>query len=331
MIKTITKYYNEMIEFNNLPDCAEKVELAISRLENPYNISDENLLKYQDYLQKIAPKTVKEFVDNNKISIFPLLVKYRVIRKSNILKFTDYAHSMKKMDILSYLLNVGNDFRNNSKQLNIATKFNPQKSHNDFEQKINNYDELKLGQIIWMGIVPMPWVVLNKNNGKALVISKYAFTCEPFNIIFNRVTWNTCSLRKWLNSDYLNSTFSQTEKNLIIPVYIGSDDIISFDEKEDITADRLFLLSSTEVEKYLKTPAERLARVTDYAKSKIMWQSFDPYAHWWLRTKSKDEIGATHVTYNGEINYCGGTIISNSYDRYFDHYGVRPAMYLKLK
>ena len=331
MTKIAVKYYNEIIEFNGMPDCAEKVELAISRLENPYSISDENRVTYQEFLQKTAPKLVNEFIDSNKISIFPLLVKYRVIRKANVSKFTDHAHSMKKMDILSYLLNVGNDFRNHPKQLNIAPKFTPGKSDNNIAQKIPTYDELKQGQLIWLGTVPMPWIVLSKKDGKALIISKYAFTCEPFNRTFNRVTWHTCSLRRWLNEEYLNSVFSQQEKDLIIPVYIGEDDALGFNEKENITADKLFLLSSSEAEKYFKTPEEKLARVTNYAKSKIMWQSFDQYGHWWLRTKSKDEIGATHITYNGELSYYGGTILSNSYDRYFDHYGVRPAMYIELR
>ena len=34
---------------------------------------------------------------------------------------------------------------------------------------------------------------------------------------------------------------------------------------------------------------------------------------------------------NGDIKLYGGTIMSNGYDEFYDHYGVRPAMYLTMK
>ena len=46
MSKPLIDFFNEKIEFNRLPDCAEKVQLAVTRLENPYNISEEDRLMY---------------------------------------------------------------------------------------------------------------------------------------------------------------------------------------------------------------------------------------------------------------------------------------------
>ena len=325
------RYYDEIREFRHIPDCAEKVELAVSRMENPYSISDEDRAEYQDYLQKKGPLSVPEFIDNNKITKLPFLVKYRVIRKANVQKFTDYAHSARKMDSLSYLLNVGNDFRNHPKELDIAKKFTIGKSKNEDLQKLPDYETVKVNDVLWLGVNPMPWVVLEKKNGKILVISKFAFDCEGYNRVFEHATWDTCSMRRWLNGDFMESTFSQDERDMMETIHIGKDDVLYFDEGEDRTNDKLFLLSDKEADKYFRTNEEKLARVTFYAKRKNLWQTFDYYAHWWLRTESHDEIGGTYVSSSGDISYCGGIIISNGFDRYYDHFGVRPAMYLKLK
>lgn len=56
------------------------------------------------------------------------------------------------------------------------------------------------------------WLVLEVKDGKALVISKYALDCKPYNTSSTNVTWETCSLRNWLNNDFINSAFSATEK-----------------------------------------------------------------------------------------------------------------------
>lgn len=324
------KYYNENKEFNHIPDSAEKIELAISRLENPYNIEDEDMALYSDYLSKDAYKFANEFIDKNKITILPYLVKYRVIKKGNIGKFIEYSQENRKMDSLSYLLNASNDFRNHPKQMDIAPKFTVGKSKNNSVQKLPTYEKLKPGNIIWLGLNPIPWQVVDKKDGKVLIVSKFALECQPYNRVFEHSDWKNSSLRRWLNEDFFENIFSDDEKRFVENVYIDNNCDISFENKEDNKADKMFLLSDKEVLKYFKTEEERLARITEFAKGKILWQSFDHYCHWWLRTDSLDTIGASYVTYNGDISYRGGIIVSNGFDQYFDHYGVRPAMYLKL-
>ena len=81
--------------------------------------------------------------------------------------------------------------------------------------------------------------------------------------------------------------------------------------------------------RYFRTDEERKARITLQGKRRILWQHFDVYAHWWLRTPSIDRhAGESHVTYKGEIAMHGGVIMSNGYDKFYDHYGVRPVMYI---
>lgn len=326
-------YYDEAREFVRMEDCMEKVELAVSRLENPYNLSDENWVMYQDYLSKTAPKIVGEFIDSNRISAFPLLVKHRVIRKANVGKMVDYAQNARKMDILSYLLNVGNDFKMRPKTMNIAPKFTPGKSKNDARQKIPEYDKVKVGDIIWLGTVPMPWLVIEKKEGKIQVISKYAFDCMAYNNTFYKKRWEDCALGKWLNGEFFEAFFGEFEKEFIRDIYIDEQDVLHTEKPENSKGHKLFCLSVDEAKRFFRTSEERRARVTLQGKRRILWQSFDVYAHWWLRTPSVDvgSSGETHVRYDGEIAMHGGTIISNGYDEFYDHYGVRPAMYLDLE
>ena len=324
------KYYDETKEFNHLKSSGEKIELAISRLENPYALSDEAMLMYQGYLFKAKAADVYEFIDLNRIAIFPLLVKYRVIKKANISQLVDYAQNARKLDILSYLLNVTNDFRNHPKNMNIIPKFVSGQERAIVNEQLPSYEKIEKGDILWFGKSPMPWLVLDKKDKKALIISKYAFDCQPYNFRYEHTTWANCTLRKWLNTDFVESIFNKDEEQLISKVYIDTNDILSLEKKDTAICDKVFLLSIDEAKKYFKTDEERKARVTAYASKRAMWTFFDEYGHWWLRSPSVETIGATYVKSYGPVLNYGGTIISNGYWADFEHFGVRPAIYLDL-
>ena len=50
--------------------------------------------------------------------------------------------------------------------------------------------------------MPIEWIVLEADGDSALLLSRYALDCQPFNTKQDFVTWETCTLRKWLNSDF---------------------------------------------------------------------------------------------------------------------------------
>lgn len=91
------------------------------------------------------------------------------------------------------------------------------------------------------------WTVLDKADGKILVISKYILDCHPFNDTLAEVTWDNCTLRKWLNNDFLNAAFTSAEQKIIPTVQLS----VNNDAEEDlldgnVTQDKVFLLSVTE-------------------------------------------------------------------------------------
>ena len=61
-------------------------------------------------------------------------------------------------------------------------------------------------------------------------------------------TWETCSLRKWLNKDFYDSSFTLEEKALIVESKIINNDNPWYGTKGGRDAvDKLFLLSVEEV------------------------------------------------------------------------------------
>ena len=51
------------------------------------------------------------------------------------------------------------------------------------------------------------WTVLEIKDGKALIMSAYCLDNKQYNTSKAYVTWETCTLRKWLNNDFINAAF----------------------------------------------------------------------------------------------------------------------------
>lgn len=52
------------------------------------------------------------------------------------------------------------------------------------------------------GIEPIEWVILKMEGTKVFLLSKYALDYQPYHDTFEPVTWENCSLRKWLNESF---------------------------------------------------------------------------------------------------------------------------------
>ena len=95
------------------------------------------------------------------------------------------------------------------------------------------------------------WQILSKENKRVLVVSKYALDCKKYNNANADVTWETCSLRTWLNEDFLNNAFSDKEKKYIPTVTIENKNNPKCGTAGGKnTNDKVFCLSLEEVEAY---------------------------------------------------------------------------------
>ncbi len=171
------------------------------------------------------------------------------------------------------------------------------------------------------------WLVLSVQNDKALLISKYALENMAFEETNDTSTWEICSLRTWLNQDFYQSAFTDTEKNSIMdteveaytnPKYEGSSG--------NNTIDKLFLLSISEAEQYFINPDSRRCLATNNVIHKSGGghaTDLDGNCWWWLRTMGINTANAAGVSMDGQVYY-GGNSIHNT------EICVRPAMWIDL-
>ena len=169
------------------------------------------------------------------------------------------------------------------------------------------------------------WLVLEVKDGKALVISKYALDCKPYNTSYTDVTWETCTLRKWLNNDFINAAFSADEKAMIPTVTVSADKNPEYSTNPgNATQDQVFLLSITEANKYFSSDSARQCEPTDYAVANGAWKSDSGNCWWWLRSPGYFQYFAANV-------YCDGDALEYGYLVTYDYYAVRPAMWITIK
>lgn len=173
------------------------------------------------------------------------------------------------------------------------------------------------------------WLVLAKEDGKALVISRYALDCQRFNTTCTPVTWETCSLRKWLNGTFINDAFSADEQNLILSTTVTADDPpLTSASPGNNTTDKVFLLNITEVDKYFRSRDMMQCLPTPYAVAQGAYQSKGETVdgkltcYWWLRSAYDSIYVATIET--------DGTILGDQDYVDSEDGSVRPAFWVDL-
>lgn len=171
------------------------------------------------------------------------------------------------------------------------------------------------------------WLVLKNDGSKALLISKYALDCQQYNTSDKNVTWETCTLRKWLNGAFLNNAFSVDEQKQILSTTVTPD--YSTDPGNN-TKDRVFLLSIAEAEKYFGSDSTRQCQGTVYCYAQGAYKARNGNCWWWLRSLSSphsfnfDNRYAFYVFSHGKVSREGS---SADYDRI----AVRPALWINLE
>lgn len=178
------------------------------------------------------------------------------------------------------------------------------------------------------GSEDIEWIVLAKDIDKMLVISDKAIDCKQYNTSSANVTWETCSLRNWLNNDFINSAFSATEKTMISSVKVSADKNPDYDtDPGNDTEDKVFLLSIEEANRYFNNDSERRCVPTEYAKANgAFTYKIDGTTNcfWWLRSQGGySNKSASVVNSDGTVSKYGNAVDDN-------RDCVRPAMWISL-
>ena len=173
------------------------------------------------------------------------------------------------------------------------------------------------------------WRVLKIEDGKMLIISTKIIEARVYHGKYADVTWEDCDLRVYLNTTFINETFSPAEQERISLRKVWNREFWKESETEefrkgniglydksdvDYTEDKIFLLSVEEVQTLFANNADRVA-------------TFNGEAHWWwLRSHGAVPAFAAGIYYDGEIMVFGRNVI----DTCSGGGGVRPALFLNL-
>ena len=229
-----------------------------------------------------------------------------------------------------------------------AVIFNTIREYKDVEDLLANNDALddaaardmvySVGNYVTFGHYPqtedgndsteIEWLVLDRDGTKALLISRYALDCQPYQVLGFSATWESCSLRDWLNSQFLNKAFTSSELATIVITNVSADKNpkCSTPAGND-TQDQVFLLSTREVKRYFDSDEATKCVPTKYAIAKGVdsdWHYHD--CNWWLRSPglSSNQAAYGKLCANGSVMYYGRYVGANDF-------GVRPCIWINLE
>ena len=169
------------------------------------------------------------------------------------------------------------------------------------------FDEVSIGDYISFGRYEqnnviedgredISWLVLAKEDNKILIISEYALDRKNYHDTDEDVTWETCDLRKWLNKDFLEEAFTESEQKRIAETSLENKENSTYKtDGGNATVDRIFAFSEEECYIYFPEGAAYekalFTAPTDYAVAKGAYRggvgdldTDTKLGVWWLRT-----------------------------------------------
>ena len=179
---------------------------------------------------------------------------------------------------------------------------------------------------------PIEWDVLEEKDGKAIIITNNIIDYKPSTSYYYGSTakYDSSDIRKWLNDDFYNTAFSNSEKEKITISHVsnGRDETCISDTQTSVTScddtdDKVYLLSYKEAITYYKNETSRQAHETDYAKNfTIPASDGEIYLNYWrLRSSGWNFFNPATVM---DLGY-----ITNELFRE-DNCGIRPVMCIDL-
>ena len=73
------------------------------------------------------------------------------------------------------------------------------------------------------GPEPIEWIVAEQQDGASVLISSCTLDVRPFHGKAANVTWETSSLRAWLNGEFFRKAFSESEKESMIAASVAAE------------------------------------------------------------------------------------------------------------
>ena len=192
---------------------------------------------------------------------------------------------------------------------------------------------------------PIKWRVLSVDGDDAFLLADQNLDAKPYNTSDTSVTWETCTLRSWLNgygasanveetdyssNNFLDAAFTAEEQTAIRQTTVVNEDNPYYGtEGGNDTQDKVYLLSIAEASNasygfnstFDTSSKTRVSTNTAYTAGKSGMYSVGVADHWWLRSPGLCN------TASGVSDYGDGSYDASSHSFYVP---VRPALHLNL-
>jgi tetratricopeptide (TPR) repeat protein len=188
--------------------------------------------------------------------------------------------------------------------------------------QVNSAFNAQVGDIVFLGSYEqdnneengqeaIEWLVADIQGDHALIVSKHALDCQPFNDENVEASWEASAIRLWLEDVFLTQAFTDVEQELIVPV--------------EETNGRVFLLSQEEATEIFSEAEGRKLTGTEYARANgAKFLGFTTLVigetDWWLRSAGEKANEAVYIDVKGNLGS----------KRVTDKLGIRPALWVKL-
>lgn len=181
------------------------------------------------------------------------------------------------------------------------------------------------------GREPILWRVLQVKDDTLLLLSEYGLICKNYHEVFENVTWETSTLRAWLNSDFLDTAFTNKERDAINDTVVSTKDSKKYKTSGgNDTVDKVYLLSYEEVQNNAygfqsgvnKKSKSRQLKLTPSALVEGYAREDNGNTCWWLRSPGITNQYAAYVFTTGAL--------TESYFVGRRNDAVRPVIQVKL-
>lgn len=290
----------------------EKEERIAAELAEAKRLADIQKAKRNKFLSKAIPIVLV-------ILLFGFSVLYfKVINPSNHYKSATEALAQKKYSVAYDEYNKANNYKD--------AKDNAQKLANEHMEVCHIGDTVFFGKFEQdankkNGKEDIEWIVISKEKGKVLLMSKYALTTRAYNSKKADMTWEKCSLRKWLNGDFYKKSFSESERKKIKKTEVETPkNSVYKTSGGKKTSDKIYILSTSTANKYLSFSMKK-CKLTPAAMAEE--KRTESEIGWWLRTPGDKKNKASIVDTYGKIEDIGQAVQKQT--------GVRPVMWISTK
>ena len=182
-----------------------------------------------------------------------------------------------------------------------------------YEGQIVTFGRYEQDNIPSNGTEEIEWIVLEVRSDRLLLLSRYGLDSERYHYRKANVSWDTCSLRDWLNDTFLYEAFTRSQRQSILS------------SGTSCYSDYVFVLSDAEAEEYMPRAKDRICYATKYCACQNVYVDPSTGGSWWLLRTPGDDGSKFVMSVNsdGTMDYNGGHVES-------DRGVVRPAIWVSI-